>query len=161
MKLARSFTITLALISVIAMDSLPRAITNGGHLVPAAFAQADLQTKLQTLIDKLRGVNMPAGVVKTNGRIEATQVDISAKYPGRLESVAVVEGDEVKAGQVIAVISSPEYEAQLRGAQAQVLKAKQALAEAEAMIAERQSDQVSAKTDLERARDLLAKGFMA
>jgi HlyD family secretion protein len=29
------------------------------------------------------------------------------------------------------------------------------------MIAERQSDQVSAKTDLERARDLLAKGFMA
>jgi HlyD family secretion protein len=111
MKLARSFTITLALISVIAMDSLPRAITNGGHLVPAAFAQADLQTKLQTLIDKLRGVNMPAGVVKTNGRIEATQVDISAKYPGRLESVAVVEGDEVKAGQVIAVISSPEYEA--------------------------------------------------
>jgi HlyD family secretion protein len=140
---------------------LPRAITNGGHLVPAAFAQADLQTKLQTLIDKLRGVNMPAGVVKTNGRIEATQVDISAKYPGRLESVAVVEGDEVKAGQVIAVISSPEYEAQLRGAQAQVLKAKQALAEAEAMIAERQSDQVSAKTDLERARDLLAKGFMA
>jgi HlyD family secretion protein len=161
MKLARSFTITLALISVMAMDSLPRAITNGGHLVPAAFAQADLQTKLQTLIDKLRGVNMPAGVVKTNGRIEATQVDISAKYPGRLESVAVVEGDEVKAGQVIAVISSPEYEAQLRGAQAQVLKAKQALAEAEAMIAERQSDQVSAKTDLERARDLLAKGFMA
>jgi HlyD family secretion protein len=161
MKLARSFTITLALISVIAMDSLPRAITNGGHLVPAAFAQADLQTKLQTLIDKLRGVNMPAGIVKTNGRIEATQVDISAKYPGRLESVTVVEGDEVKAGQVIAVISSPEYEAQLRGAQAQVLKAKQALAEAEAMIAERQSDQVSAKTDLERARDLLAKGFMA
>jgi HlyD family secretion protein len=103
---------------------------------------------------------MPAGVVKTNGRIEATQVDIAAKYPGRLESVKVEEGDEVGAGQTIAVISSPEYEAQLRGAQAQVLKAKQALAEAEAMITERQSDQIAAKNDLQRGQDLVEKGWM-
>jgi HlyD family secretion protein len=103
---------------------------------------------------------MPAGIVKTNWRIEATQVDIAAKYPGRLESVMVQEGDEVGAGQTIAVISSPEYEAQLRGAQAQVLKAKQALAESEAMIAERQSDQIAAKKDLQRGQDLVEKGWM-
>jgi HlyD family secretion protein len=65
------------------------------------------------------------------------------------------EGDEVAAGRTIAVISSPEYEAQLRGAQAEVLRAKQALAEAEAMIASRQSDQIAAKNDLERGRDLV------
>jgi HlyD family secretion protein len=58
------------------------------------------------------------------------------------------------------VISSHEYEAQLRGAQAQVLKAKQALAEAEAMIAERQSDQIAAKNDLQRGQDLVEKGWM-
>jgi HlyD family secretion protein len=103
---------------------------------------------------------MPAGVVKTNGRIEATQIDIAAKYPGRLESVMVQEGDEVNAGQTIAVITSPEYEAQLRGAQAEVLKAKQALAEAQAMIAERQSDQIAAKNDLVRGQDLVDKGWM-
>jgi HlyD family secretion protein len=103
---------------------------------------------------------MPAGIVKTNGRIEATQVDIAAKYAGRLETVSVQEGDEVNAGQVIAVISSPEYEAQLRGAQAEVLKAKQALAETDAMIAERQSDLVAAKNDLARGQDLVDKGFL-
>ena len=68
--------------------------------------------------------------MKTNGRLEATQVDVAAKYPGRLATLTVNEGDEVTAGQVVATISSPETEAQLRGAQAQVLKAKQALAEA-------------------------------
>ena len=57
---------------------------------------------------------MPDGIVKTNGRIEATQVDVSSKYAGRLAEVTVKEGDEVTAGQVIARIASPEYEAQLR-----------------------------------------------
>ena len=40
---------------------------------------------------------------------------------------------------MIARISSPEYEAQLRGAQAQELKAKQTLAEADALIAQRKA----------------------
>src|SRR5271167_2323726 len=101
---------------------------------------------------------MPAGIVKTNGRIEATQVDVAAKYPGRLATVAVNEGDEVTAGQVVATISSPETEAQLRGAQAQVLKAKQALAEANALIVQRKSDLDFARTDNERGRALLQTG---
>jgi HlyD family secretion protein len=87
------------------------------------------KTAVETLINRLRGRDMPEGIVKTNGRLEATEVDVAAKYPGRLATVRVNEGDEVTAGQVVATISSPETEAQLRGAQAQVLKAKQALAE--------------------------------
>ena len=67
--------------------------------------------------------------------------------PGRLATLTVNEGDEVTAGQVVATISSPETEAQLRGAQAQVLKAKQALAEANALIVQRKSD-----LDFARAR---------
>ena len=156
----RALTFTLTVISVVTVGGWPAAAANDSPRFFFAQAQSELQTKLHTLIDKLRGVDMPAGIVKTNGRIEATQVDIAAKYPGRLESVMVQEGDEVGAGQTIAVISSPEYEAQLRGAQAQVLKAKQALAEAEAMIAERQSDQITAKNDLQRGQDLVEKGWM-
>ena len=116
------------------------------------------RTAVETLINRLRGRDMPAGIVKTNGRIEATEVDVSAKYPGRLATVTVDEGDEVTAGQVVATISSPETEAQLRGAQAQVLKAKQALAEAIALIAQRKSDLDFTRTDLERARTLVGKG---
>ena len=104
------------------------------------------------------GKTMPDGIVKTNGRIEATQVDVSAKYPGRLATLTVNEGDEVTAGQVVATISSPETEAQLRSAQAQVLKAKQALAEASALIVQRKSDLDFAGPDYERAKQLVERG---
>ena len=101
---------------------------------------------------------MPDGIVKSNGRLEATQVDVSAKYPGRLATLTVNEGDEVTAGQVVATISSPETEAQLRNAQAQVLKAKRALAEANALIVQRKSDLDFAGPDYERAKQLVERG---
>ena len=57
---------------------------------------------METLINRLRGRGMPEGIVKSNGRLEATEVDVAAKYPGRLATVTVNEGDEVTAGQVVA-----------------------------------------------------------
>jgi HlyD family secretion protein len=136
-----------------------------GPLVTTAHAQADKQSPVdkaraavQTLINRLRGSEMPEGIVKTNGRIEATQVDVAAKYPGRLATLTVDEGDEVTAGQVVGTISSPETEAQLRSAQAQVLKAKQARAEAVALIAQRDSDLAFTRTDYERGKTLLQSG---
>jgi HlyD family secretion protein len=113
---------------------------------------------VETLINRLRGRDMPEGIVKTNGRIEATQVDVAAKYSGRLATVTKDEGDEVTAGDVVATISSPETEAQLRAAQAQVIKAKQALAETIALIAQRKSDLDFARTDYERGKPLLEHG---
>lgn len=135
------------------------AILLAGLVLPAPGVQA--QSRIKALIERLRGDTMPDGIVKTNGRIEATQVDVSSKYAGRLAEVAVKEGDEVTAGQVIARIASPEYEAQLRSAQAQVLRARQALAEAEALIAQRKSDQILARTDAERGKELVAKGYLS
>src|SRR3974377_2194690 len=137
-------------------------------LIPAAQAQSAQQnplekarTAVETLINRLRGRDMPEGIVKTNGRIEATQVDVSAKSPGRLSAVNVDEGDEVTAGQVVATISSPETEAQLRSAEAQVLKAKKALAEAMALIAQRKSDLDFTRTDYERGKMLIEHGHIS
>src|SRR4029077_5832581 len=96
------------------------------------------------------GESMPEGIVKTNGRIEAIQVDVAAKYPGRLVDITAEEGSEVKAGQVVGRISSPEYEAQLRAAQSNLDKAKQALAEAGSLLA-------AAKSDFERGEQLVGK----
>jgi HlyD family secretion protein len=112
------------------------------------------------LIDRLRGATMPEGIAKSNGRIEATQIDIAAKYAGRITNLLVKEGDEVSAGQVVATIASPETEAQLRGAQAQVLRAKKSLAEAVALIAQRRSDLTFADADYDRGKELVGKGFM-
>ena len=95
-----------------------------GGFGPSAHAQG----LIRNLIARLRGETLPAGIVKSNGRIEATQVDVSSKYPGRLAEVTVEEGSSVTQGQVIAKITSPEYEAQLRAAQADVQNAKDALA---------------------------------
>jgi HlyD family secretion protein len=131
-------------------------------LVVSAHAQSNQQnpiekarTAVETLINRLRGRDMPEGIVKTNGRLEATEVDVAAKYPDRLATLTVDEGDEVTAGQVVATISSPETETQLRGAQAQVLKAKKALAEAVALIAQRKSDLDFTRTDYERGKMLV------
>src|SRR6516165_9919163 len=93
-------------------------------------------------------VGSPGGsLLMAAAHAEAAQVDVAAKYPGRLATLTVDEGDEVTAGQRVATISSPETEAQLRAAQAQVLKAKQALAEAVALIAQRKSDLDFTRTD--------------
>lgn len=125
---------------------------------PIEGAAVKASEMVQSLIARLRGDRMPKGIVKSNGRIEATQVDVAAKYGGRLETLSVDEGDGVTAGQIVGKIASPETEAQLRGAQAQVLKAKQALAEATALIAQRKSDLTFSQADLERGQALLQRG---
>ena len=164
-RLASAIMLGSALICAVVMVTLALGVLDGGSLVVSAYAQSQQQnpvekarTAVENLIDRLRGRDMPDGIVKTNGRIEATQVDVAAKYPGRLATLTVDEGDEVTAGQVVGTISSPETEAQLRGAQAQVLKAKQQLAEAIALIAQRQSDLDFTRTDYDRGKPLLEHG---
>jgi HlyD family secretion protein len=129
--------------------------SNGSLLIPAAQAKSNLRAKVRTLLNRVLGETTPEGIVKTNGRIEATQVDVSAKYPGRLAEVNVEEGDSVTTGQVVGRITSPEYEAQLRAASSNVQRAKDALAGAEANIAQHNSVLVSAKADFERGQQLI------
>ena len=142
-----------------------------GRFVSAAHAQSNVQEKttkggekiikdVKSLIERLRNGDLPKGIAKTNGRIEATEIDVSSKYAGRLETVMVNEGDNVKEGQVIARISSPEYEAQLQTAQANVLVASNALAAAEAKIAQAKADLIYANGDLERGKALVDKGWL-
>ncbi len=115
---------------------------------------------IRNLIARLRGETLPDGVVKSNGRLEATQVDVSSKYPGRLSKVMVEEGSSVTQGQVIATITSPEYEARLRAAEANVQKSKDALAAAEAEITSRESALEFAKSDFERGQELMKSGHI-
>lgn len=133
---------------------LPLAYLNsaaGSFLAPTAQAKS----KVRSLFDRLLGETLPDGIVKTNGRIEATQVDVAAKYSGRLVDITVEEGSEVKAGQVVGRVSSPEYEAQLRAAQSNLEKAKQALAEAELSIDQRKAALAAAKSDFVRGQELI------
>jgi HlyD family secretion protein len=47
------------------------------------------------------------------GQVEATQIDVAAKVPGRVDSLLVREGESVRKGQLLAVLDSPEIRARL------------------------------------------------
>lgn len=47
------------------------------------------------------------------GQVEAKQINIASKIPGRIDSILVKEGDFVQTGQLLATISTPEIDAQL------------------------------------------------
>jgi HlyD family secretion protein len=123
--------------------------------------KADAQGFLQNMLNKLRGERLPAGIVKSNGRIEATQVDVSSKYAGRLSEVNVEEGSTVTQGQVLAKLSSPELDAQLRAAEADVQRATDAKVAAEADIRTRESALEFAKSDFERGAELVKTGTIS
>ena len=113
--------------------------TNHRGFVSSAQAQPE---PIRRLIDWLRGLTMPAGIVKAEGRIEATQVDVSSKYAGEVVDVAVQEGDKVAAGQVIARVSSPQLEAQLQAAQSDLRSANEAQAQDAIKAAEAKVEQI-------------------
>lgn len=97
---------------------------------------------------------LPEGIASGNGRLEATQVDITTKFPGRLAEVKVREGDDVAAGQVLASMDMRELEAELHRAQALDLQAQKQRSVTAAVIAQRESEVTLAEKNIARAREL-------
>ncbi len=90
--------------------------------------------------------------VSSNGRIEATEIDIATKLAGRVQEVLVEDGAFVQAGQVVATMQVDSLEAQLREAQAQSLQADTAVASAQAQVAMRRSDKVALEAQVRSAQ---------
>jgi HlyD family secretion protein len=67
---------------------------------------------------------LPDGIAAGNGRLEANELFISSKFPGRIKEVLVNEGDTVTPGQVVARLDTEELEANLRQAEAQIAEAQ-------------------------------------
>lgn len=80
------------------------------------------------------------GFIVGNGRIEATEIDIATKLPGRVAEILVREGDFVTAGQVLAHMQVDTLRAQQEEAQAGFREAEYTVAAARAQIALRESD---------------------
>lgn len=101
---------------------------------------------------------LPEGVYEANGRLEATEVQVATKYPGRLAEVLVAEGDRVTTGQLLARIDTRTLEAQRTQAQSEVLRARENVASAKATVHLRESERRLAQQDLKRFRELYARG---
>jgi HlyD family secretion protein len=63
--------------------------------------------------------NLLSGIASGNGRIEAVEIDIASKTPGRIQDILVREGDFVRTGQDLARMDTTQLQAQLRQAKAQ------------------------------------------
>lgn len=94
------------------------------------------------------GTSAVSAGVELDGSLQAVRQSVlSAQASGRIASLAVKAGDQVKAGQVLAVIDD-------RATQAGVAQAQAGVAQAQANLA-------NAQAAYERTRDLRSKGFVA
>src|SRR5262245_17244632 len=118
---------------------------------------------------------LPEGFASSNGRIEATEIDVATKLAGRVINELGNEGDYVTAGQVVAYMQVDVLEAQLREANAKLREAESAVVSAQSTVQQRQSDKGAAlavvkqreaelglaNRNLQRAEGLLGSGAMS
>ncbi|HYW77154.1 MAG TPA: HlyD family efflux transporter periplasmic adaptor subunit [Gammaproteobacteria bacterium] len=111
-----------------------------------------------------RPQGLPPGFAKSNGRIEAVEVDVATKSPGRIDSILANEGDFVQAGQVLARMDTSVLDAQKREAEAQLQRARVGIETAQSQVAQRQAEKTAAEAlvtqrqvEREAARKSLAR----
>ena len=96
-------------------------------------------------------VSSPQKVI-LQGQVEATQVKVASKLVGRIDSLGIKKGQQVKAGQVLFILSSPEVEA----------KMKQAMAGKQAALAQSNKAQNGARSeDVQAAYNSYQKAIAA
>ena len=88
--------------------------------------------------------------LRVSGNIEVTDIEVSFKIPGRVEERLVSEGEEVKAGQVVARLDSKDLSQEVAQRRAQAAAAQAALEELKA--GSRPEEIAQAEAALERAR---------
>ncbi|MTC41355.1 HlyD family secretion protein [Providencia sp. wls1921] len=89
--------------------------------------------------------SLPEGFAQSNGRIEATEIDIATKTAGRIDTILVKEGDFVQQGQELARMDTRALQEQLHEVQAQLRQAISAVATAESGLVQRKSEKLAAQ----------------
>ena len=103
-------------------------------------------------VQNLAGDGQPAGIASGNGRIEATEVDISALSAGRIASIRVAEGEFVTRGQPLVQMDLRQLDAQKLQAEAQLRRARIGVETAESMVVQAEAQHKAAAAMVEQAR---------
>jgi HlyD family secretion protein len=118
---------------------------------------------------------LPDGFASSNGRVEATEIDVATKLAGRVIDELVDEGDVVTAGQVVAHIDIDKLTAEVRENEARHREAISAVEVANKLVVQRTNEKEAAqavvrqraaeldlaKKKLTRAEDLVKRGGMS
>src|SRR5580704_11850412 len=70
-----------------------------------------------------------SGDLELIGTVDANEVQVSSKIPGRIQTLTVDEGQPVRAGQLVAVIESNDLAAAQKAAEANAASQKSKLSE--------------------------------
>ena len=108
-----------------------------------------------------RKPTLPPGFAGGNGRLEATQIDVAAKIPGRIKEILFNEGDTVEAGQVVATLDTQPLDAQLRQAEAQIKEAQDNRDTALAQVTSKQAELTYADGQYQRSKELVVRGAVS
>jgi len=102
------------------------------------------------------------GIISASGRVEGDEVNVAARLTGRVDRLAVSEGQEVKRGELLAEIGAAELEARLAqarasglAAQRQVAQAEQSLGATRELLAQSEAELVRAESDWQSYRRLV------
>jgi HlyD family secretion protein len=113
---------------------------------------------------KFENPGLPSDLASGNGRLEATEIDISTKTAGRIRDILVNEGELVKAGQMLARMDTQQLEAQRRQAQAELQRAAIGVDTAGSLVKQREAERIAAdavvaqrNVELDAARIKLAR----
>lgn len=109
------------------------------------------------------------GILRLSGHIEATETDLGFKVPGKIAAIHFEEGEEVKAGEVVAELEAEDLRRELAAAKARLAAARanaakmkagyrpQEVREAQAAVAQAQADYDEKAKDYRRMENLFAR----
>lgn len=91
-------------------------------------------------------------VIAVSGRIESDEAVVAAKTSGRIREIAVREGDQVKAGQVVAVLDDNQINARVEQARSDVEQSEAKLRHARGQVAVLQAQLTQSRLGVSQAR---------
>ena len=100
----------------------------------------------------LRSPATDPNIIKLSGRIEGNDAAVSAKVSGRIREISVREGDQVKSGQLIAVIDDEQVRAREDQERSLVHQAEARVSSARQQIAVLTAQLDSSNTGVDQAR---------
>ena len=107
------------------------------------------------------------------GEVDAPNVNLSSKARGRVQVIHVNRGDDVKEGDIVITLDSPELLSQVKAAQAERDQAKaqlelslhgtreESIRYYQALLAQAQATYDNAQKDYERNKAVSSKGFVS
>lgn len=98
---------------------------------------------------------VPEGFARGNGRVEAVEIDVASKLPGRIEAILVREGGLVEAGQPLVALDTRQLKANRHQAEAELRRAEISVENARLMIQQRQAEVRAAEAVLAQQQSAL------